>query len=231
MSNIYGDFIKSLRESRGISQSLMAEKINISRPSYVAVEKGTKELSLSEAERLVRVFGITVDELIRAEAPNYKKYKQMILAFLREANKSKVELKKTKLAKLLYLTDFAWFYNHLESMSGMEYKKMEFGPVPSDFFQAVEEMEEDGSIKVTHEQKSGRDMYVITEGRGSAGTDLDELNDKELSLVAKVWQKWKDANTQEIVDFTHKQLPYKIAFEGETVSYPLITQLDQKDVY
>jgi DNA-binding XRE family transcriptional regulator len=209
----------------------MAERLNISRPSYIAVEKGTKELSLSEADKLARVFGISVDELLRAEAPNYKKYQQMILAYLREANRAGIKLKKTKLAKLLYLTDFAWFYGHLESMSGMEYRKMQFGPVPAEFFRAVEELEEDGSIKISHEQDSGKDMYVITEGRGSAKRSLSELNKVELNLVGKVWKKWKDSNTQEIVNFTHGQLPYKLAFDGDVVSYPLITQLDANDVY
>lgn len=231
MSTIYSGFIKALRESRGISQSQMAEKLQISRPSYVAVEKGTKELSLSEAERLARVFGITVDELLRAEAPNYKKYKQMILAYLRAANKDGKELKKTKLAKLLYLADFAWFYEHLESMSGMEYRKLQYGPVPSDFFRAMEELEEEGAIRVKHEQNSGRDMYVIQESRGSAKRELDELSKNEIQLVGKVWGNWRDANTQEIVDFTHEQLPYKLAFDGEVVSYPLITQLSPEDVF
>lgn len=231
MRTIYSEFIKTMREARGISQSQMAEKLEISRPSYVAVEKGTKELSLSEAERLARVFGITVDELLRAEAPNYKKYKQMILAYLREAKKDGRELKKTKLAKLLYLADFAWFYDHLESMSGMEYRKMQFGPVPSDFFRAMEELEEEGAIRVKHEKGNGKDMYIIQEARGSAKRALDELNDDELKLVDKVWDNWRDANTQEIVDFTHEQLPYKLAFDGEVVSYPLITQLAPEDVY
>ncbi len=231
MSTIYSEFIKTQREARGISQSQMAEKLEISRPSYVAVEKGTKELSLSEAERLARVFGITVDELLRAEAPDYKKYKQMILAYLREASKDKKEIKKTKLAKLLYLADFAWFYDYLESMSGMEYRKLPYGPVPSDFLRALEELEEDGCVRIRHEQESGKDMYSIRETRTSSKNDLDKLSKKELNLVKKVWVKWEDANTNEIVKFTHEQLPYKLAFEGDIVSYPIITQLDPKDVY
>ena len=231
MSNIYGSFIREQREKRGISQGQMAERLSISRPSYVAVEKGTKELSLSEAEALTKVFGISVDELLRGEAPNYKKYKQMILAYLREAKKDGKILKKTKLAKLMYLADFAWFYENLESMSGMEYRKMQFGPVPSDFFRAVEELEEEGSIKIKHERDGEKDMYVISEGRGSSKRPLDELSKEENILIDNVWDKWSDANTREIVDFTHNQLPYTLAFDGEVVSYPLITQVNPEDVY
>jgi transcriptional regulator with XRE-family HTH domain len=231
MSNMYGSFIRQQREGRGLSQGQMAERLSISRPSYVAVEKGTKELSLSEAEALTKVFGISVDELLRAEAPNYKKYKQMILTYLREAKKDGKTLKKTKLAKLMYLADFAWFYENLESMSGMEYRKMKSGPVPSDFFRAMQELEEEGAIVVKHELKGERDMYLISEGRGSAKRTLDELSTEENILIDKVWSKWSDANTREIVDFTHEQLPYKLAFDGDVVSYPLITQVNPEDVY
>lgn len=228
---MYGSFIRQQREGRGLSQGQMAERLSISRPSYVAVEKGTKELSLSEAEALTKVFGISVDELLRAEAPNYKKYKQMILTYLREAKKDGKTLKKTKLAKLMYLADFAWFYENLESMSGMEYRKMKSGPVPSDFFRAMQELEEEGAIVVKHELKGERDMYLISEGRGSAKRTLDELSTEENILIDKVWSKWSDANTREIVDFTHEQLPYKLAFDGDVVSYPLITQVNPEDVY
>ena len=54
------------------------------------------------------------------------------------------KIPKTKLAKLLYLADFAWYYEHLQSMSGMRYKKMQYGPVPNNYFALVDEAEHQG---------------------------------------------------------------------------------------
>ena len=231
MSNTYSTLIKTLRLKEGISQNIMAERIGISRPSYVAVEKGTKELSLAEAEKLSAVLGISIDELLGGQAPDYGKYKQMILAYLRDAKKSGSVLKKTKLAKLLYLADFAWYYKHLESMSGMPYRKIEFGPVPDAYFRAIQDLEDDGSIIVKHERKDEKDMYSLYETRGSEKVVLDTIPKGEMNLIHKVWKSWEDADTQEIVRFTHEQLPYTVAFEGEIIPYELITQEDPEHVY
>ena len=57
--NNYALFVRRLREERQLSQEWVANKICISRPTYIAIEKGTKELSLSEAEKLSNIFQIS----------------------------------------------------------------------------------------------------------------------------------------------------------------------------
>src|SRR5580700_3833659 len=121
MSNKYAQFIKALRKERGFSQSFMAEKLTISRPSYVGIEKGSREITLEEAEKLKDLFGISIEEFANATLPKYDKYKQMILAYLKSPVSTDGKVPKTKLAKLLYLADFSWYYQNLNSMSGMQY--------------------------------------------------------------------------------------------------------------
>ena len=98
MSNKYAQFIKATRAERGFSQVFMAEKLGISRPSYVGIEQGKRELTMGEFEKLASVLGVSFEEIESGESPNYEKYKQMILAFLRQSGK----IPKTKLAKFLY---------------------------------------------------------------------------------------------------------------------------------
>lgn len=232
MTTPYASLIKILRERHNLSQVEVADRIGISRSSYVAVEKGSKELSLSEAESLSRLFGITIDELLQSRVANTTKYKQMILLYLRTAKHEGKAVKKTKLAKLLYLADFAWFYKHLESMSGMTYRKNTFGPVPSEYFTALEELEHEGRIDIAKlKRDDGADMYEITETRSSERGELDCIDTSETSLMKEVWSKWKDATTAEIVHFTHEQIPYKFAFANEVIPYELITQEDPKHVF
>ena len=135
-----GDTIKRIRINRGLTQKKVAGVLNIARSSYVAIEKGKRDVSLGEAERLSLVLGITVEEIYSRAAPNYDKYRQMMLSFLRTVS-GDGKISKTKLAKYLYLADFAWFYNELESMSGMAYRKINFGLVSDQFFRAVDELE------------------------------------------------------------------------------------------
>ena len=114
----YAAFIKYSREERKLSQADVATAAGMSRASYVAVEKGTKELTLAEADAITKLFGITIDELLRTAAPNLVKYTQLMLAFLRAAKTDRIALKKTKLAQLLYLADFSWYFHHTKSKMG-----------------------------------------------------------------------------------------------------------------
>lgn len=229
MSNKYAQFIKALRTQRGFSQSEIAIKLGMSRPSYIAIEQGKKELTLSEAEKLSDILGVSLKEMESGQSPNYEKYKQMILAYIRNAGAKKDgRITKTKLAKLVYLADFAWFYNHLESMSGMQYRKIQYGPVPDSYFRAVDELFEDGQIEITPTDDGA---MLIFQTRNGAKIVLSEINKDEEKLIKSISDKWRDKNTKEIVAFTHNQLPYAVCSDNEIIPYELITQENPGDVY
>lgn len=151
----------------------------------------------------------------------------MILAFMRSQVSTDGQIPKTKLAKLLYLADFAWYYDHLQSMSGMEYRRNKYGPVPDQYFRAIDELEVLGKISINRKGEA----LLISENRGSTAKPLSGLNKEELSLINGIAKKWKDRKTNEIVDFTHNQLPFLIARENEIIPYELITQEDPGHVY
>ena len=123
MSKNYYSAIKQLRVQKGLSQSEIAQKMGMPRTSYVSFEQGKRDISLAEAAQLADIFGISLEDIERGIMPNYEKYKEMILAFLRSIATPDGKIPKTKLAKLVYLADFSWFYKKLESMSGMQYRK------------------------------------------------------------------------------------------------------------
>jgi hypothetical protein len=153
----------------------------------------------------------------------------MILAYLRNAGSSDGKIPKTKLAKLLYLADFAWFYKHLDSMSGMSYRKIQFGPVPDSYFRAIDELHEEGSIDIDCTTKDG--AFLISQTRSGDRAELKELNPAEKKLINENSEKWKDKRTQDIVKFTHDQLPFLICDDNEIIPYGLITQEDPDHVY
>lgn len=227
MSTKYASFIKYLRTKRGISQSVVAEKLGLSRQSYMAVERGIREMTLQEAEKLCELYGISIEELSKVTAPQYEKYKQMILAYLKSPVSTDGRVPKTKLAKLLYLADFAWYYEKLESMSGMQYLRRAYGPVPDPYFRALDELEGEGKITI---DRKGEAMLVSI-GAGASRQKLDLLQGEEVELMKKISTKWKDKRSQEIVDFTHEQLPYKLCAPDEAIPYELITQEDPEYVY
>lgn len=227
MKHSHAELIKSLRLQRGISQLVLAKKLGISRPSYISLEQGKRDIGLAEAELLCSIFGIGLTDLGSGIVPNYEKYKQMILAYLREMQAvGDDRVPKTKLAKLLYLADFAWFYENLKSMSGMAYRRIQFGPVPDSYFRAIDELAEEGTINI--DSKSDGTM-LISATRNAA--DMQLLSTKERKLITKIAKRWKNKRTQEIVKFTHDQLPYRLSRENEFIPYELIIQENPGDVY
>ncbi|MDX9856128.1 MAG: helix-turn-helix domain-containing protein [Candidatus Moranbacteria bacterium] len=227
MDNKYFELIKELRNEKKLSQEEIAEKIGVSRSSYIAFEKGEKELHFSQMVKLADMLGISLEEIETGLKPDYEKYKEMILAYLRESQTKDGRVLKTKLAKMLYLADFAWFYENLESMSGMQYRCLKFGPVPNIFFMALSELEEEGRIMVDHK----KEMFLISENEGSKKRKLEKISEKESNLIRKISKKWEGRTTREIVDFTHNQLPYRLCSPGEAIPYELIIQEDPGDVY
>lgn len=229
MTKKINQFIKELRENRGMSQQEVADKLGMSRPSYILVEQGKKELSLSEAQKISNIFGISLKDMETGIVPDYEKYKEMILSFLRSFNSNgDGKVPKTKLAKLVYLADFAWFYKKMESMSGMQYRRIQYGPVPDLYFRALDELEEEGRIS---RDNKNNDVILISENKGSQKQKLEKIKKEELELIKKISKKWQDKKTREIVSFTHGQLPYKLCLPDEIIPYELIIQEDPEYVY
>ncbi|MCX6716568.1 MAG: helix-turn-helix domain-containing protein [Candidatus Taylorbacteria bacterium] len=233
MTNKYVLKIKEFRIEKGFSQEQVANVIGVSRPTYTAIEAGKQELSADEIQKLAKFYSISVDDLLSGVTPDIEKYKHMILAYLRMdlSDKDDGRVPKTKLAKLLYLADFAWFYENLKSMSGMQYRKLAYGPVPDMFFRAIDELAESGKICIEAKNDGEKEMFLISESESNKNEKVKTLSSGEMNLMEKIAKKWKNKKTQDIVNFTHNQLPYLLCRTDELIPYELITQEDEGEVY
>ncbi|MFM2424135.1 MAG: hypothetical protein RLZZ70_526 [Candidatus Parcubacteria bacterium] len=231
MSNLpYADVVRQLREANKFSQAYLSSVLNVSRSTYIAIEQGTRELSLREAIAIATLYGITLDNLVAPNIPNEKKYAEMIRALLRSATADKSILKKTKLAKLLYIIDFSWYYLHKKSLSNVLYRHTPLGPTPDIFFRLLDEMEFAGVIAVTQVLRDDYHMYEISETRTAKNNDLSLLQDAELSHINAVWNTWRQASTAEILKFTTEQTPYQTTTPGAIIPYELILTMVPHEV-
>jgi len=61
----FGDKIKELRISAGLSQENFANEIDMDRTYYAAVESGKHNISLKNIAKIADGFGITLEELFK----------------------------------------------------------------------------------------------------------------------------------------------------------------------
>ncbi len=228
------DFIVKLRKSAGITQQQLAQKLGVSRPTLVLIEKGDREITLSELTKISEIFDLPLEIILDAEMSLPKKIKSqnfgekslqkfhnLILQCIKYGAADDGKITKTKLAKLVYLCDFASYYKTLTPISGFEYHRLARGPVAIEFFDIIDN---DESLK--SEQSGDAILVTLVEQPNDS-----VLNTEELALVKEICKKWKNANTQEIVDFTHKQIPWKVCREREVIPYSLINNEAPENVY
>ncbi|MBQ3280132.1 DUF4065 domain-containing protein [Candidatus Saccharibacteria bacterium] len=226
--------IEKLRLAKGLTQEQVAKSIGVSRPTYINIENGIKELTVSQAEMLAAVLRVNVEDLLDttdgvvafSDSKNsFEKFKQIVLNALKYGADDDGKITKTKLAKLVYLADFIWFYENSKPLTGVKYRKMAQGPVPYEYFRALDEMEEEGII--IREQKGKAIMFSLAEKQAPTG----KLTKDEVKIVEKVGKAWKGKPTTDIVNFTHEQLPWQICMDEEVIPYGLIFQEEPEKIY
>jgi transcriptional regulator with XRE-family HTH domain len=213
--------VEKIRQARGLTQELVADVLGMSRATYINVKNGKRDLTTSDLEKLSAYFGVPIAELFD-QPRNNEKFKQMYFYILRNFSDG---IPKTKLAKLLYLADFGYFYDNLLPMSGVRYVRREYGPVADIFFELTENLYDKGKINIKPLDYALMIISTTTEQEYSL------LSDDEKAVLDKICFFWKDRRTSEVVNFTHEQKPWKTCRDGEYIPYSLIIQEDPNHVY
>ena len=63
--------LRHLRTKRHISQEKLAKEIGVSRPTYLQIEKGERELTVTEAQKLAEVFGMSLEDFLGGKEPQF----------------------------------------------------------------------------------------------------------------------------------------------------------------
>lgn len=222
------DRIRQLRESKKLTQADVAERLNLSRLTYISIENGSKAPNVDQVESIASILGVSSQQLLfpaDGGKQDIAKYRQMCLNCIRFGG-SPIDGKitKTKLAKLLYLVDFSWFVKTGKSMSGLLYRALPRGPVADQFFQMTDDMFESGQIQI--EPKGAALMISVVENPPQS-----ELDDSELGHIQLVCSKWRDADTQKIVEFTHDQSPWTLTQPGMYIPYELARHIPKDRLF
>ena len=94
IKSLFGKRVKELRKQRSYTQEQLAELIGIDTRNLIKIENGQTFPRVSTLDKLIEVFDITPDEILKTEhLQNIEKLKQKIIAKLDDD---------AKLVKLIY---------------------------------------------------------------------------------------------------------------------------------
>jgi uncharacterized phage-associated protein len=121
------------------------------------------------------------------------------------------DLSKTKLLKLIYITEEIFVRNYNIPMLGLEFDVWQAGPVSRDIY-----------IDLSDEQPTLLSEYIMTVSNEKAtyiqplrSFSDDEFSDNEIGILELVCDKFGGMTAKNLVEYTHKRnsLWYKIAKE------------------
>ena len=214
--------IKILRESHGMSQAYLAERLGMSRPTLIKVEKGERRLTKPEEDMARELFGMVeehgrVRSDMRINVPQKKldKFKQVFLYVL-EKTAGKHNIGMTALYKLLYFIDFDYYEKYDEQFMGLTYIKNHYGPTPREFVKVVEEMKEEEDIE---EIKSSYFTYEQRKFLPRKSANLASLSAQEVEMIDSVLARYGDKSAAELSRLSHEDTPYLVAEDGKNIEY------------
>jgi len=248
IDNLYKK-IKESRKQKEFTQEYVAGELGMSRPTYVQIEQGTRELTVVEAKKLASIFAISLEDLlggtvipqhevvidremhrpsknlkIRVTRKNLNKFKQVLLYILSEIG-GKPNVGETVIHKLLYFIDFDYYEKFEESLMGATYIKNHHGPTSIELKSVVDDMQKKGEAEIVKSQyfKYEQKKYLAIKK-----PDLSMLSAQEIEHIDNVLARLSDKNAKEIEKYSHDDVPWKVAEEGEPLLYESVFYRDER---
>lgn len=123
---------------------------------------------------------------------------------------------KTKLLKEMFYTDFLYYKNNCKSITGLEYAKLQFGPVPDQFESILNECSKENMIEYIIEYDNQYECHNI---KANKEFDASVFDDDELEILNQVKEKFKNFGSKDIVEFSHKEKAFTSPKFFEKISY------------
>ncbi len=122
----------------------------------------------------------------------------------------------TKLNKVLYFADMLYYAQNGESITGAEYRRLQFGPAPRRIERAVERLEKEGRAKrITRTTPSGMQQERLV---ALADPDLDLFSPQEIDFVNEVLRMVDGQNASDLTEATHRHATWRFALDLETIN-------------
>ncbi|MBA7573862.1 hypothetical protein ES708_15661 [subsurface metagenome] len=236
-----GKRIVKIRKLKGLTQEDMANFMQINRSSFAQIETGNRNISAIELKKIADYLGYPIERLlakkfniekishsrlkpdtkqeIRISVPKLKVEKlKNVLLYILEKCAGKPNVGETVLYKLLYFSDFNFYELNEEHLTGVKYRKLPYGPLPTKLDIIINNMIETRQLKRIKTEYHG---YPQIRYIPLIKSDLNMLKASEKEIIDNVIEHFSDWSAAAISEYSHKDMPWKATEEGEEIDYEL----------
>ncbi|MDO5851939.1 MAG: Panacea domain-containing protein [Methanobacteriaceae archaeon] len=125
--------------------------------------------------------------------------------------------------KLLYFSDFDFYELYEKSISGEKYIRKPQEPIPNHFIEIKNELIDECKIKETQ-------IPIITYSKYNYSSlkspDISSLNKIEITVINDTLNKLSSMLSRQISDYSHGDLPWRIAEDNEELNYEYVFYRD-----
>jgi transcriptional regulator with XRE-family HTH domain len=237
-----GSRLLKLRKHTGYSQADVAHRLRIARTAYTQLELGKRAIQVNELIAVSDLYKISIDEFLsknfrldekhhtdskvkpakqqdRISVPKLQveKFKQVLLYIL-ERCAAKPNFGETLLNKLLYFSDFNYYELYEEQLTGAEYRKLQFGPVPQKMSAIIKQMQANQQLEcyLTKSHIYDQKRYIPL-----VRSDISMLKATEKEVIDRVIDQYSDWTAKAISEYSHKDIPWAVTKDSEVIDYEL----------
>ena len=153
---------------------------------------------------------------------NFEKFKTM-LHYIISRCESQENFGRVVLYKLLYFSDFNNYEKYEKPISGETYIRKRMGPVPTHFSTAIGELINENKINEISEVVINYSKYEYS---SLAKPDLNLLTKDEQQVIDDTINKISHYYSKEISEYSHGDIPWRLANEGEALNYEAVFYRD-----
>lgn len=212
--------IKSLIANPEIITNLVeANKVQFTDKEYNKINNKISEFLANNEKQLLLSEEYNPTEYNGYTKFNKEKVYNMIIYFADNT------ILKTKLLKEMFYADFLFYKENCKSITGLEYCKLPFGPVPDGFETILLNEYQEGMIDYKPVITSSKEYYEIA---AKKKFNKELFTKEELDVLAKIKKFFKDYNVKKIVDYSHKEKAFIDTNKCEKISYDYSFDIDLK---
>ncbi|MCU0653066.1 MAG: DUF4065 domain-containing protein [Candidatus Pacebacteria bacterium] len=238
------NYIKTLREKNKLTQEYLAGEIGVSRPTYMQIEQGQRDLTVTEARKLADIFCLALEDFLAEKTMTVKiktkkkvksaetdiridvpqeyadKFREVLLYILKKIG-GKPNVGMTVLYKILYFIDFDYYEKYEEQLMGALYIKNNFGPTPVMFEKIMQDLVKENKVEPIKSKfyQYPQTKYIINP---EIEPDLSVLDGREKEHVDWELDRLSNMTAAEISSLSHKDIPWIMGELGKPMHYEAV---------